>query len=447
MGISNQSANRTRLLLIIPSAHRGGAEEYTLRIASAAATEHWDVHAAVPMTNGNASLIREFQAKGILLHPLHIPEKHFLRLKEESARANITFSRANGTLPVPARLRKRGLLLRLLHSAENNLWRAREAQEVVHQFTRTLWLLLRTRPDVVLLNLSWPTFGLGIILACGALRIPSAVVFHLHPFPFFFRRAKLKAYRWARMRSQRWITVSESNRKLMCVSFQIRDKDVLCIHNGSGVRSSLALRDSKAIASMRSQVREELGLARSARLLLTVARLEPQKGYDYLIPTIPHLVREFPDIQFVWVGEGEQKDFLVQKLREYGVLQRISLLGFRSDVARLMRSADLFVLATRYEGHPFALLEAMMHGLPIVAVAVGGIPEVIEHKVHGLLSRTGDSCDLLEAVRWALRHPSQMQSMARNAKKRVQDFSEGRMVNETLGVLRKLSGSGSIDRF
>jgi len=74
-------------------------------------------------------------------------------------------------------------------------------------------------------------------------------------------------------------------------------------------------------------------------------------------------------------------------------------------------------------------------GIPTDA---SSIPELIIHKIQGLLFRTGDSCDLLETIRWALRHPDHMQTMAKNAQVRACAFSEEQMVKETLGVLQAL---------
>ena len=115
------------------------------------------------------------------------------------------------------------------------------------------------------------------------------------------------------------------------------------------------------------------------------------------------------------------------------------LLGHRSDLPRLLQAADLFLFPTRFEGHPFALLEAMAYGLPIITTDVSSIPEVIEHQIHGLLYRAGDEDGLVHAVRWAVQHPDKMQAMAQQAHQRVQQFSEATMIEKTLSVWQHLS--------
>lgn len=379
---------------MFPSTQRGGVEEYALTIASAAAKEGWDVHVAFPQSDGTGSLIEDFTVKGVRYHCLEIAEASGDKLET--------------------------------------------IRKYFPPFARTVSLLLKLKPDVV--QLVVPSLGqcLSSILACGLLRIPTAVVFQLSPFHIPFIKSS-KVYAWARARNQQWIAVSENNRKVVSESFQIPYHEVLCIYNGTKVMSASNNCDREDINTLRRQVRQELGVPENSSLALTVGRLHLQKGYSDIVPAIPHIIREFPDIKFVWVGDGEQREDLINKVRDYGVEDKVLFLGYRSDVPRLLKSADLFVFPTHYEGQPFALLEAMANGLPVVASDASSIPEVIEDRVHGLLFRTGDSCDLLETIRWALRHSDHMQEIARNAQLRVQDFSEERMVKATLSVLQKLS--------
>jgi glycosyltransferase involved in cell wall biosynthesis len=420
-----------RLLIVMPSRGRGGAEEYCLRIAPAALEQGWKVHVALPRMSGTESLIEDFRKLGANCQSLEVPEDYYVRMEEETE------------LLHKASRNRSSRSLRWLHSAERNLHRAMEAKDTVRQFIRTTSLLLRIRSDVVLVNLPWPTLGLGILVACGFMRRPTAVVFHTSPFPFWIRPSKVKAYNWARLHNQKWITVSDSSRKFMCGIFHLNHDDITLIYNGVRVAPESNEHEPNGNRVLRDEVRRELGIPNDARILLTIARLQVGKGYDYLIPTIPHIVKEFPDVRFVWVGGGDQKELLAQKMQEYGITERIMMLGFRPDIPRLMRAADLFVFPTYYEGLPLTLLEAMGDALPIVSASAGGIPEVIQGGVHGLLSRPGDSSDLLEAIRWALRHPDEMREMGRKAKVRAREFSEDKMLQQTLEVLQDLGHARS----
>lgn len=381
-----------RLLILSPSRIRGGAEEYALTIARAASKQGWQVHVAFERTAHNSSLIHDFQSSDMHYHHLNIGEsgepafepkhKHFLR------------------------------------------------------FLRTLFLLHKLEPEVVQIVLPWPTYGQGAILACGLLKVPTLVVFQLAALPFNIGKRRLQLLAWARSRNQQWVAVSRHNRRIICNVFRISEDDVLCIYNGAKVITGDC--DNSSKHKLRLDMRSKLELPSVSRIILTVGRLHHQKGYEDLIPVIPHIVDEFPNVYFVWAGDGELRDHLRNLLEEYGVIQRVRMLGHRSDVRDLLRASDLFVLPTHFEGQSFALAEAMGLGIPVVVSNASGIPEVIEHRVHGLLFRVGDSCDLLESIRWALRNPEKMSEMGRNAQIRAREFSEEKMILATLDALQKL---------
>jgi glycosyltransferase involved in cell wall biosynthesis len=384
-----------KLLVIFPSTVRGGTEEYALTIASGAVQEGWDVYAAFPQTTGTTSLIQNFQEKNVHYQPLNI-----LEVKRKDKYKTLLY---------------------------------------IKRFIQTLFLLLKIQPDVVQINLPEVYSCYGSILASGFLKIPTVVVFHLFPEPVNISKTKLKLYACARKRNQQWIGISEHNRKNIYKTFQIPPDNVLCINNGINLIANVINTPEQGIQELRHQIRQELKVPEKSILALTVGRLEPQKGHIYLIQAIPHLIKEFPNIKFIWVGEGAERESLTMKLRDYGIEDFVVLLGYRSDVPRLLKAADLFVFPTRFEGKPFALMEAMASGLPVVSSNACGISEIIEDKKHGLLFRTADSCDLLENLRWALRHPQQMQQMAMNAKLRVQYLSQEKMLKETFSLLEKLS--------
>ena len=117
---------------------------------------------------------------------------------------------------------------------------------------------------------------------------------------------------------------------------------------------------------------------------------------------------------------------------------RCCFLGYRSDVPKLLKAADLFVFPTYYEGQPFALLEAMAYNVPIVTTSTDGIPELIQHKMHGLLTKKGDSTDMLESIRWAMRNDDKMTQMAQMASIKVKEFSKENMLRQTLELMNEM---------
>jgi glycosyltransferase involved in cell wall biosynthesis len=134
------------------------------------------------------------------------------------------------------------------------------------------------------------------------------------------------------------------------------------------------------------------------RRVLMVANLRPEKGHDTLIDAASAVLRIFPDATFTIAGDGTERDRLEAYAAQRGVSGAFSWLGHCDDVAAVVATSDIFVLPSRTEAFPNALLEAMAAGLPCVATRVGGIPEIISDGRTGLLIRVGDSSDLAGAL-------------------------------------------------
>ena len=133
-------------------------------------------------------------------------------------------------------------------------------------------------------------------------------------------------------------------------------------------------------------------------LVLTVARLEAQKGITHLLDAAAAL----PDVVFAIAGEGPERERLAAKAAALGVAERVRWLGHRDDVPSLLAVADLFVLPSLNEGLPLAAMEAMLAGVPIVATDAGGTGEIVRDGVTGLLVPAGDANALSESIRTLL---------------------------------------------
>jgi glycosyltransferase involved in cell wall biosynthesis len=132
--------------------------------------------------------------------------------------------------------------------------------------------------------------------------------------------------------------------------------------------------------------------------LLAVGMLLDAKAYDVLLPAVATL-----DVGLDVVGDGPLRGELEALARSLGVADRVTLHGVlpKPEVARLMREAELFVLASRYENNPCSLIEALASGLPVVATAVGGVPELVT-EANGRLAQSEDSDGLAAEIRAAL---------------------------------------------
>ncbi|MEW4526869.1 glycosyltransferase [Maioricimonas sp. JC845] len=131
----------------------------------------------------------------------------------------------------------------------------------------------------------------------------------------------------------------------------------------------------------------QFGIPIESRVLVSVGRLHPQKGYDLLIEAIAPLLADPPGWQLLIVGEGPARSDLERQIREAGLEGRIHLPGYRDDVPSILAAADAFVLASRWEGMPNVVLEAMAAGLPVVATDVEGIDELIVDGQTGIVCK------------------------------------------------------------
>jgi glycosyltransferase involved in cell wall biosynthesis len=145
-------------------------------------------------------------------------------------------------------------------------------------------------------------------------------------------------------------------------------------------------------------LRDEFGMEAGSQLVGVVARLEPEKGHQTLIEAWPHVLREVPDAYLLIVGEGSRRDFLEQWAAAHKVAHRVIFTGRRDDVPAVTAALDVAVLPSWREAQGLSILEAMALSRPVVASNVGGIPEMIEDGVTGLLVEQDNPVALAEAI-------------------------------------------------
>jgi glycosyltransferase involved in cell wall biosynthesis len=143
---------------------------------------------------------------------------------------------------------------------------------------------------------------------------------------------------------------------------------------------------------------QERSTGSSGHRIVMVANLRPEKGHDTLIDAAPAILARFPYARFQLVGDGTERDRLERYAQSRNVAGAFTFVGHSDDVMAHLRRADLFVLPSRSEAFPNGVLEAMAAGLPVVASAVGGIPEVVHHNETGLLVAPGRADALANAV-------------------------------------------------
>jgi glycosyltransferase involved in cell wall biosynthesis len=180
------------------------------------------------------------------------------------------------------------------------------------------------------------------------------------------------------------------------------------------------------------------------RIIAAAGRLSPEKGFDQLIDAAARVVELDPGIGFVLFGEGPLRDSLTKRIAELGLQGRFILAGFRADLERVLPACDLAASSSHTEGLPVVVLEEMAAGLPVVATAVGGTPEVVEDGVTGWLVPPGDPAALARRMMDVLASSESARAMGLAGRRRVEtQFTFAAMAEGYLGLFRALASSGS----
>jgi glycosyltransferase involved in cell wall biosynthesis len=140
--------------------------------------------------------------------------------------------------------------------------------------------------------------------------------------------------------------------------------------------------------------------------IVAVGRLQREKGHDLLIEAFAAVAHDFPKWRLTILGEGPERDALAALARARGIGERVSLPGWTDRPEDVLAGAELFVMASRYEGFPNALLEAMGVGLPVISTACGGAEELIENGTSGRVVKLDDPPALAAALRELMADPT-----------------------------------------
>jgi glycosyltransferase involved in cell wall biosynthesis len=183
-------------------------------------------------------------------------------------------------------------------------------------------------------------------------------------------------------------------------------------------------------AHRRNDLRKELGLSPETLVVLTVACLKPQKAPDDIVAVAGRVLRREPGTVFLIAGDGELRPVLEAMIRADGLEGRVILLGWRRDIPRLLRAADLFLLTSHWEGLPRAILEALLAGLPVVATAADGVTDVVQDGVNGYVLPIGDVERIADRLIELLQTPELRKRMSVAAEALPNEFEIHTMVRQ-----------------
>lgn len=242
---------------------------------------------------------------------------------------------------------------------------------------------------------------------------------HGRAFPDYPRRKRIVANRLLLERRDRVAAVGDAVRKALVDNEGIASERIDVIYNGIDVAPFAAG------AHSRDRIRRELGFGDREFVIVQVARLDPLKDHATALRMLRRVRQHSSDARLVLVGDGPQRPAIEQLVRQLELTAVVSLLGVRSDVPRLLAGADVCLLTSVSEGIPLTLIEAMAAELPVIATQVGGVEEVVEHEVTGLLAPAGDDAALAAHIARLAAAPALRRRLGCNGRRRATaSFSE-----------------------
>ena len=256
----------------------------------------------------------------------------------------------------------------------------------------------------------------------------------------FKTEIRRKIQKWVAKRAKT-IIVPSNYLKNIVMKWGIGEDNIKVIYNAF---------DTPALSGTKEELRKKLGL--SGFVLVSAGRLVSWKGFDKLIEIMPELLKEIPDAKLLIIGSGPEEENLKSKIsrpqRQSAAMAGAANLKIKENVflvgqvshdkaLKYLKTGDIFVLNTGYEGFSHFLLEAMAMEIPIITTNVGGNPELIENGKNGILAEYNNKEELRKKIIELIKNKTLKKELTENAKQKVAEFGKERMLEETIKILRQ----------
>lgn len=307
-------------------------------------------------------------------------------------------------------------------------------------FFEILKIIRVEKPKIIHLNSS-KIGGLGA-LAIWYLRLKSSIfnlqflipksIFTAHGWAFNENRAALSKVvilflHWITvLLAHQTIAVSQKTKNDLTWLPFIKQK-ITVIHNG--IKNFDFIDKEESRAKLASKNTDKI-------LIYSISEMHQNKGLDIALKAVSLLPQKIQEqILYIIAGGGEEKENLEKLAKELGISKIVKFLGFVDNAKQYLNGADIFLFPSRNENLPFAILEAGLAGLPIIATSVGGIPEIIEDMKSGILVHPKNPKEIAEAILYYLEHRDKQKEFSKNIRETVSNsFSLQKMLEETISL-------------
>jgi glycosyltransferase involved in cell wall biosynthesis len=310
-------------------------------------------------------------------------------------------------------------------------------------FARILRILLGTKPALLHTHMA-KAGALGRLAAIAYKRIarrPLRVVhtYHGHVLDGYFSPRKTEAVlsveRTLAKATDALVAISDTIERELIDEYRIgHPSQYRVIPLGFDLEPFAALDGSS-----RRAARQAFELDPAAPVLTTVGRLTAIKHHELLLDAAAQILRARPDAQFLIVGDGDRREALEARAVELGIAASLRFTGWRRDLPAVYAASDVFLLTSRNEGTPVALIEAMASAVPGVATAVGGVPDVIVTPDLGTLVAPDDAAALARAAIELVTDPDRRRAIGSRARAHVLGrYRQERLVADIAALYREL---------
>ncbi len=245
---------------------------------------------------------------------------------------------------------------------------------------------------------------------------------------------KIKFYEWLERRvvdKMAGVISVSFGQKLKLQKLGIKKIPFWVVHNGVEVK---AFKRSQSKV-FKNQLTKELKIEGDYLLAASVGRLSPEKGHRFLLEAIQNLDPKYSNIYFLICGDGVLKEALISMADKSGIMDKLRFIGFRSDMDKIYQIIDFLVLPSLTEGLPNVVLEAFSYSKPVVATNVGGVPEIVEDRINGIIVKPASPDEIKTAIEFISEDASRRETFGNAGLEKVKNkFTFDAQTNELVTI-------------